>query len=47
MDNSKQRLPHFTREKLEELAKLNYKYVKEFSVQFKENDVENGQELNY
>lgn len=40
MDNSKQRLPHFTTEKLEELASQNYKYVKEFSEQYKENDIE-------
>lgn len=40
MTNSKQRLPHFTKEKLEELARLNYKYVKEFAEQYKEDDIE-------
>ena len=40
MTNSKQRLPHFTKEKLDELARLNYKHVKEFSEQYKEEDIE-------
>ena len=40
MDDHKKGLPHFTREKLEELARQNYKYVKEISVQYLENDVE-------
>lgn len=40
MTNSKQRLPHFTKEKLDELARLNYKHVKEFSEQYKEEDTE-------
>lgn len=34
------RLQHFTKEKLEELARSNYKYVKEFSEQYKKEDIE-------